>query len=170
MARANRLLPADHAASTDFGPYTWQLAEAAATFLYRQGLWNHQINVQRQALRAAARHGATRAQGAARIHLARTHIRLRQWDEAETHLQEALDLYRTRADPNGHAQAHHYFGLLREQRSRYQEAIDHGEHAVAICRTSDLRHGLGHTRPTPGTPGPGRPRRRLLARPRDNPG
>ncbi|GAA4598852.1 DNA-binding SARP family transcriptional activator/tetratricopeptide (TPR) repeat protein [Actinoplanes octamycinicus] len=126
------------------GPYTGLLAEAVATYLYRRGAWHDQVTVQRSAVRAAARAGDVPAQARARLHLARTHLRLRHDDQAETHLREALELYREDGDASGQAQTHHYFGALREQQGRHREAVGHGEQAVALCRANGLLFGLGH--------------------------
>ncbi|BCJ44896.1 SARP family transcriptional regulator [Actinoplanes ianthinogenes] len=132
------------AAATGHAPSSWLLAEAVATFLYRRGRWHDQVTVQRHAVEAAARSGDVPAQGRAHLHLARTHLRLRHDDRAETHLRVALDLYREHDDPSGQAQAHHYLGALREQQGRHREAAGHGDRAVALCRANGLRFGLGH--------------------------
>ncbi|MET8088509.1 BTAD domain-containing putative transcriptional regulator [Micromonospora sp. NPDC005237] len=146
FAAEHRVLLAavDHAVNAGFDSYAWHLADATATFLYRQGMWHEQVTIQRQALRAAARSTDVAAKGSAHVHLARTHIRLREGHEAEAHLRAALELYRERDDFEGQARTHHYFGMLREQQSRYREALDHARQAVAICRANALRHGLGH--------------------------
>ncbi|MEU2169480.1 BTAD domain-containing putative transcriptional regulator [Micromonospora chersina] len=138
------LAAVDYAANAGFGPYAWQLADAAATFLYRQGMWHDQVTAQRHALHAAAQSADVPAQGSAHVHLARTYIRLREYHETEAHLRAALELYREHGDPDGQAQTHHYFGALREQQGRHREALDHAQQAVAICRASGLRFGLGH--------------------------
>ncbi|GAA3343848.1 BTAD domain-containing putative transcriptional regulator [Amorphoplanes nipponensis] len=126
------------------GPYVWQLAEALAAFLYRRGMGHDQLTVQGLALRAAQRCAAGAAEGGAHIHLARSYLRLRRDDEAETHLRAALELFVRLGEADGQARAHHYLGALREQQGRYREAVDHGEQAVAICRAGGLRFGLGH--------------------------
>ncbi|GAA1755117.1 tetratricopeptide repeat protein [Luedemannella helvata] len=138
------LAMADHAGRTGFDPYVWRLAEAAAVFLYRRGLWHDQLTAQRHALRAAERAGDVAAQGSAHVHLARAYVRLRRGDRAEAHLRDALRLYAEHGDAGGQAQTHHYFGLVYEQQGRYREAVDHAQQAVAMCRASGLRFGQGH--------------------------
>ncbi|GHJ54349.1 SARP family transcriptional regulator [Nonomuraea sp. TT08I-71] len=143
-ARPTLIAAVDLAGRAGFDPYVWQLADAMATFLYRQGSWHDQVTVQRRALQAATRAGDAPGQGCAQVHLARAHIRLREYDDAEAHLRAALALYRRNGDPEGQARTLHYLGMLREQQGRYRDALDHCRQAVAICRASDLRFGLAH--------------------------
>ena len=143
-ARPALIAAVDLAGRAGFDPYAWQLADAMATFLYRQGMWDDQVTVQRRALQAATRAADASAQGSAQVHLARAHIRLREHGAAEAHLRAALALYRNNADPEGQARTHHYLGLLHEQQGRYRDGLDHSRQAVAICRARGLRFGLGH--------------------------
>ncbi|GAA3349975.1 BTAD domain-containing putative transcriptional regulator [Amorphoplanes nipponensis] len=138
------LAAADHATRAGFDRFAWLMAEAAATFRYRRGMWHDQVAAQRHALDAATRSGDVAARSSAHIHLARTHLRLRDHDQAEAHLRAALTLGRQHDDPGGQAQTHHYLGALREQQGRYREAVQHGEQAVDLCRASGLGFGLGH--------------------------
>ncbi|MBO4206434.1 AfsR/SARP family transcriptional regulator [Micromonospora echinofusca] len=138
------LAAADHATRAGFDRFAWLMADAAATFRYRRGMWHDQVAAQRHALDTATRSGDVPARGSAHIHLARAHLRLRDHDQAEAHLRAALTLCRQHNDQSGQAQTHHYFGALREQQGRYREAVRHGEQAVTLCRASGLGFGLGH--------------------------
>ena len=138
------LAAVDLAARAGFDAHVRQLADAVATFMYRQGMWHDQITAQRHALRVAQRSADMPGRGSAHVHLARTLIRLSEYDEAETHLRAAMELYRQQGDLAGQAQTHHYLGSLRQHQGRCCEALDHARRAVAICRANGMRFGLGH--------------------------
>jgi tetratricopeptide (TPR) repeat protein len=135
------LAAVDHAASTGFDAHTWQLAVAHGDFLDRRGQWHDHAATGRAAVSAAHRLADPTAQGHAHLSLANPYIWLGHYDDADTHLRRALDLYVQTSERDGQNRTHAAFGLLRERQGRYTDALDHSEQALALSRTTGHRHG-----------------------------
>src|SRR5215475_7031438 len=103
------------AAETGFDTHTWQLAWALHTFLDRRGHWQNLAGAWQAAATAADR--LTHPTAAAYAHrcLAWASTRLGHYDEADTRLRRALDLYTQASDRAGQARAHRVLAYLWER-------------------------------------------------------
>ena len=131
----------DHAASTGFYAHTWQLAVAHGDFLDLRGQWHDHVATGRVAVSAAQRLADPTAQGHAHLSLANPYIWLGHYDDADTHLRRALDLYVQTGDQGGQGRTHSALGQLRERQGRYTDALDHSEQSLALSRATGHRHG-----------------------------
>jgi DNA-binding SARP family transcriptional activator len=126
--------------STEEDRYIWQLAWALDTFLYRQGLWHDQTDAWTAALHAARRLDDKVGQAYAHRLLASIAVRLSQPDEAQQHLDHALDLYSQADDLTGQAHTLHHIAYLWERRGQPENALQPLHQALAHYQT------LGHPR------------------------
>jgi tetratricopeptide (TPR) repeat protein len=132
------LAAAAEAASTGFEAHAWQIAWILGDFLDRRGRWHDWAAVQHTALDAAQRLGDKGAQAHALAALGIACDRLGRYDDARTHLQQALVLS---SDHTGQAYAHMRLGGLNERQGRYEEALQHAGQALTLYR--DTRHPAG---------------------------
>ncbi|MFJ9758348.1 BTAD domain-containing putative transcriptional regulator [Streptomyces sp. NPDC101149] len=100
------LATVDHAAATGFDTHTWQLAHALATHLDRRGHWYELAAVGNAALDAAARLADPRGQPVAHRIVARAHRRRGNYEDAYSHLCQALDLFGRASNLAGQADIH----------------------------------------------------------------
>jgi DNA-binding SARP family transcriptional activator/tetratricopeptide (TPR) repeat protein len=129
-----------HAAATGFDPYVWPMVWALHNYLDYTAGWKDLLLVERMAVTSTRRLGDQAGEAFARGLLAHTYIRLGRFDEAQSELQQAIDLSTRAADPLGTARAHLYLSFLHEQCHRPAEAIGAGERAHALYRS------IGHER------------------------
>jgi DNA-binding SARP family transcriptional activator/tetratricopeptide (TPR) repeat protein len=127
----------DHANRAGFVTHTWQLAWALADFLDYSGHWHDWSAAQRTALEATQR--AQHQPGQACSDLGRAYTRLANYDDADTHLKHALDLYRQLDDHIGQAITHSSLGWLYRRQQLSEEALHHDQQAVALYRTAGNR-------------------------------
>ncbi|SDT54665.1 AfsR/SARP family transcriptional regulator [Actinoplanes derwentensis] len=119
-------LPALLATITHPGPesarHRWQLATVLQPHLDRTGRWQTQREIQTVALRAAAdRH----AEACAERSLGFAEGRLKNWPEADRHLQRAVEIFTAIDDPAGRAHTHRLLAFLANQRERHETALEH---------------------------------------------
>ncbi|WP_172890575.1 AfsR/SARP family transcriptional regulator [Actinoplanes derwentensis] len=107
--------------AAEIDDYGWQMPWEMSGFLERQGHWDDWSAVERIAVAAAHRRGEPVAEAAARRSLARSHIKVGQYDDAEKQYAEASRIYERIGDPGG--RAHVLFGLawMRDQQGRHAE-------------------------------------------------
>ncbi len=120
------------AAATGFDACAWQLPWALVPFLDWQGHWHDLRDTQRIALAAAARTGDPAGQAVCLQRLGFACARLGDYDEAHTHLEACLDLYRQLGDRASEARAHQSLGWASEQQGRYADSLEHAEQAFAL--------------------------------------
>jgi DNA-binding SARP family transcriptional activator/tetratricopeptide (TPR) repeat protein len=123
--------------------HAWQLAWALHTVLSRRGRWQEWAGAWQTALPAAGRlpHPAA---AAAHRSLGWAVARLGDDEQADAHLQHALQLHAEAADPVGQAHTHHALGNLWERRGRPDRALDHAGHALTLFQSAGDRHGQAH--------------------------
>jgi DNA-binding SARP family transcriptional activator/tetratricopeptide (TPR) repeat protein len=134
------LAAVEAAAAAGFDTHTWQLAWAMTTFLERRGHWHDVAAVQDAALHAGERLDDPRVRADAHRRLA--HFRI--WfgrDDAETHLRQALELYRDLGDGCGQARTHLNLAIVCERRGQHRAALSHAEQAAGMFRTAGERSG-----------------------------
>jgi DNA-binding SARP family transcriptional activator/tetratricopeptide (TPR) repeat protein len=124
-----------------FDADVWRLAWALRRFFDYQGHWHDSLDVLSIALRAAQRLADPPKQAFAHCFLGGTYIRFDRYDDARTHLQNALDLYRRAGDNAGEANAHRYYSWLLERQGRYREATSSALRALGLFRAAGVRSG-----------------------------
>lgn len=137
---ASLLAVIEHAAENDRHTHTWQLAWAVGGFLDRRGHWSDLAATQSAALAGAAELSDLDAMARAHRYLARACHHLRRYDEARSHLQDALDLHSDLGDPLGQAHTHRNLGHLLVKQERIAEGARHLQLAFELYR------GAGHQR------------------------
>lgn len=131
----------DLAQREGFHAHAIGLARCTATFLYRQGYWLDWVATQHAAL-ASARHLADRvAEARANRDLGRAYVRLGRPDEAQHHLESALDLLRPMADRIGRARVHHALARVFELRNQHAEALRHATDSLQLFKEADYLPG-----------------------------
>ena len=132
------------AAATGFDARAWQLAWSLATFLDRRGHWHDRASAWQTALPAARRLADPEAQALAHRGFAGACIGLRRFDEAQHHLQAALDLFIEAEDVAGQALTYRTMALLCSQRGRPDQALPHTEQALRLYRAAGHESGTAN--------------------------
>ncbi|MGN9907517.1 BTAD domain-containing putative transcriptional regulator [Phytohabitans sp. LJ34] len=131
----------DLAAGAGFDTHAWQLAWTLYSFFDWQGRWHDQTATQRTALEATSRLGDRAAKARIQVNLAQVNMRLRRYDEAHLHLNEALDLYTQLGDKTGQARTHLNLGQLFSRQDDHRSALEHSLLALDLHRATDHRSG-----------------------------
>jgi tetratricopeptide (TPR) repeat protein len=129
------LAAVDQAAASGLDTHAWQLAWALADYLDRHGHWHDQAAIQSAAVAAADRLSDPAAQAVTNRTLAIAYIRLRRPDDAEAHLQRALQ---HADDIAGRAHIQHVLATVHASTKRYTVALHH------IRQAADLYTAAGH--------------------------
>ncbi|GAB3186930.1 NB-ARC domain-containing protein [Micromonospora palomenae] len=117
------------------------LAQAAQTYLYRQGLHDEQVHVQQAALAATQRLGDRPAEARAYLSVAHAFTCGGRHDEALRHFNKAFALYLEVDDREGQAQTHRHIAWLHETRDHHRESLHHAEQALVLSAAA--RDDLG---------------------------
>ena len=127
--------------AADAGLYrhAWQLVWSIASFIdrrdFRDAVTLHQIG-----LEAARRLSDPAAQAYSHRVLGRAYTQLREYDEAQAHLEHALEGYRQLGDDTNQAHVHLALGHMLDLQGRYRDALHHAEQGLARYRTGDNRN------------------------------
>ncbi|MEH1123171.1 AfsR/SARP family transcriptional regulator [Micromonospora sp. CPCC 206061] len=136
----------DQNAEAGFDHHIHHLTRALSTYLLWRGLWHHQVTVQAIGLRAASR--CADAFGQAEIHrrVAVACALLGRRDDAHSHAQRALAIYREIGDHAGEARGHMTLAWLSTREDRYQDGLAHAEGCLdaAHAGNSQLMRALAH--------------------------
>ncbi|GHA58949.1 SARP family transcriptional regulator [Streptomyces tauricus] len=132
------------ALSSELHAHAWQLAWTLRPYLDRGGHWHDSVRVYRRALQGALGAGSTQGRAVSHGCLAYAYLRLSQYEEAATHIRQALDLYEALGDPLGQAHAHRTLTWLGDLQGRYEEALDHAWRALALFEAAG--HPSGQAR------------------------
>ena len=135
------LAAVDAAAEAGLDTCTWQLALAFATFLHWRGHWREWAAVESAALESGRRLSDPQVQERAHRGLADACTRLGRFDEARSHLKQAIDLATQANDLNGLAHAHHSVAIVCERQGYHAEALAHAEQALEIYVAANNRGG-----------------------------
>lgn len=153
MRQAMTWLTAEHealiaairtAAETPFHSYSWRLVWLIRHYLDRQAHWHDWAEAQRAALVAARRAGNRSWQADALRGLASASARLLRYEEAHTHLDEALDLFTQPDDRTGQARVHLDLCWVLGRQGQHREALHHASQALAIHRATGHRAARGN--------------------------
>jgi tetratricopeptide (TPR) repeat protein len=124
----------EHAETQRLDEHCWKLSWCWAPLLKRRGRLHELHGVQRIGLRAASRLGD--ADALAHVHYELGHVsgRLGDYDTADRHLRQALELFTELDDEAGIGQARHGLGLLLDHQGRFDEAIEHAVEGLRVRR------------------------------------
>jgi tetratricopeptide (TPR) repeat protein len=122
------------AATSGLDRCAWQLPYALSEFLPRRGHWQAYVTTQDTAVAAAHRLGDLEAEARARRELGYAHGMLGSYQEADVHLQRALDLYLEVGDRSSEAVTNIMLAHLLGWQDRNREARDQARRALEISR------------------------------------
>jgi DNA-binding SARP family transcriptional activator len=139
-----------HVVASGDDTYVWQIAWTLAPFFYRRGRWHDCIGIQRMALRAAQRLGDPVGLGHAHYELGRALINVAQFNDAQPHLSDALEIFGRLGDGSREAAGHQGFTLLFEQQGHWAEALVHAREALRLVKevgpasaVASIENGVG---------------------------
>jgi DNA-binding SARP family transcriptional activator len=126
----------EQAAASRQDEYCWKLAWEWAPLLKRRGRLHELLAVQRTAVLAAGRLGDRDA--LAHVHYELGHVsgRLGDYESADEHLRQALELFTELGDLASVGRARHGLAQLLNEQERYDEALDHAVEALRLRRSS----------------------------------
>jgi DNA-binding SARP family transcriptional activator len=118
------------ATGSGFDAHAWQLAWNLVEYLDRRGHWHDLGVTTRAALGAARRLDDRPAQARALRGLARACDLQDNDDDARTHLERALVLYRDLGDDLGQGYVQHNLSSVAERQGRYADGLVHARHSL----------------------------------------
>ncbi|MFF0738842.1 BTAD domain-containing putative transcriptional regulator [Streptomyces sp. NPDC004111] len=129
------------AANTGLYAHAWRLPWTLHTFLQRRGHWQEWTATQRIALDSAQHDNDP--EGLAHCHygLGVAHSWNGQYNDAYTHLSQALDLYVTLRLDTGRAHTHRAFAWALQHQGRHREALVHAEHTLTFYQAANFLPG-----------------------------
>ncbi|MFC4012012.1 ATP-binding protein [Nonomuraea purpurea] len=138
---ATLLAAVEQAFEAGFDRHAWQLAWSMRTFLQWRGHWHDLTTVFGTGLRAATRLGDPIGQAYAHRGLSLTHVTMRRFDEARTHLLKALDGFAADGDLVGQADVSRTLGWVLWSMGRREEGLGHAERAQELYARAGDRAG-----------------------------
>jgi DNA-binding SARP family transcriptional activator len=129
------------AAEDGFDVPAWQLPWTLADYLDWLGQWHEMAAIHQVALAATERLGDIAGQACVHRFLGRACFGLHTWDDAGTHLSQALQLYQDLGDGIGQARVHLTLGKLMQRIGHYREALGHARRALALFCEAGYRPG-----------------------------
>jgi DNA-binding SARP family transcriptional activator len=129
------------AAEAGFDVPAWQLPWTLADYLDWLGQWQEMAAIHRVALAATERLGDIAGQACVHRFLGRACFGLHAWDDARTHLSQALKLYQDLGDGVGQARVHLNLGKIMQRLGHYREALGHARRALALFGQAGYRPG-----------------------------
>jgi len=120
------------AAATGLTAYAWQLAWAIGDVLDWRGQWPAMVASQTTGLRAAQRAGDDLGVAHCCRLLGRAYIRIGRWDEAESLLRQAVEVFDRLGDPVGEANSHIALSRIHEQHGRLPAALADSQRALEL--------------------------------------
>lgn len=122
------------AASAGFDTQAWQLAFSIGCYFERTGRWRDWARAARAALTATQRGGDTSGQAHAHQQLGYALTYLGVYDQAHSHLRDAIDLFAVLGDVDHHAMAHLGLSYLYACQHADEHALDHAQQALKLYR------------------------------------
>jgi tetratricopeptide (TPR) repeat protein len=129
------------AAEVGFDVPAWQLPWTLADYLDWLGQWHEMAAIDQVALAATERLGDIAGQACVHRFVGRACFGLHAWDDAGTHLSQALQLYQDLGDGVGQARVHLSLGQVMQRLGRYREALGHARRALALFGEAGYRPG-----------------------------
>jgi tetratricopeptide (TPR) repeat protein len=131
----------EQAIAMDCSTHAWQLAWTLTGYFRQRGHWHDWIATFHTTLTGAQRLNDQRGQAHTHAGLGRVCAYLGRYQDAHTHLRQALQLFEDLADQAGQADAHYRLGQLFVFWHRYEEALAHAEQALALSSAAGYRRG-----------------------------
>ena len=119
--------------------HTTRLATILFRYLEGGGHYPEIVAIYGNARRAACRTGDKAAEAEAHNCVCLVDLRQARYQQAASHLQEALALYREIGNQAGQARALSNLGIVKFQQGRYRQATNHQQRALALHRRADSR-------------------------------
>ncbi len=139
-----------HAEADGFDTYAWQIPWALGPFFHRRGRWREYVASQQTALAAADRLGDPVARAHAHYLLGHAQAQLEDYDAAEPHVHQALNMFRDLGDRDGEAVVLNGLALMLEKQGRYEEALAYAVDALRMLKAvghwwtqATLENGVG---------------------------
>ncbi len=139
--RAVLLAAIDHTAATGYDTHTWQLTWTFTTFQDRQGHWHDLAATQHASLAAAARLNDTATQANTHRNLGSAYGRLGRFDDAHTHLRQALELDQQAGDLVGQGHTYRSLAVISGRQRQHREALEHARQALDLYQAAGYRKG-----------------------------
>jgi tetratricopeptide (TPR) repeat protein len=131
----------NEAAAAGFDTHVWKLAWTVADYVMLRGHWHDWLGMQEVALRAARRLGDLPTRAHVHCSIAGAYTWLSRYQDAETHLSEAIRLYAKLGDPLGQAHAQLSMSRAAEWQGDHKDALRHAERALDLYATAGHRGG-----------------------------
>jgi tetratricopeptide (TPR) repeat protein len=128
-----------------FHEHTWQLAWTMADFLKWRGQWHDWAAALHLALKAAQRSDNRAWQARAQCGLVHASIRLGRYDDAHTHIRDALRLCGELGDPGIEARARQSLSLVFEREGNHVDALRHAQRALDLYLPAEHQTGRART-------------------------
>jgi DNA-binding SARP family transcriptional activator/tetratricopeptide (TPR) repeat protein len=139
-----------YAEANGFDSYAWQIPWALGPFFHRRGRWRDYVATQQTALAAARRLGDPLARAHAHYLLGHAQAQLDDYDSAEPHVHQALNMFRDLGDRDGEAVVLNGLAFMLEKQGRYEEALAYAVDALRMLKAvghwwtqATLENGVG---------------------------
>lgn len=117
--------------------HAWRMAWTTTGFLDMAGYWTERAALLHATLDIAPHDPGWPWQAFAHRSLGHAYVRMGRFDDAHTHLQQALDLFGRSGDRVGQARTHLNIGIVLDRQGRHGEGIAHGQTALELYREAD---------------------------------
>ncbi|MEU2616004.1 tetratricopeptide repeat protein [Micromonospora sp. NPDC007271] len=135
----------DLAARYGLDGYVWPLAWAATNFFARRGHWSDWVRAGQAGVAAARRLGDRAAEAEAHRTVGGAYVRMHQFDVAEEHYRQALELFARLGDLAGQGFTYRSLGWLCEQRGDIGAALRHDQRALELFQRAGHERGEANT-------------------------
>jgi DNA-binding SARP family transcriptional activator/Tfp pilus assembly protein PilF len=125
-----------HLGEDGFDVHACRLPWTLATFFDRRGHWHDWVIAQHAGLAAARRLAARAEQAQAHRLLANAYSNLRRYDDAQTHLGHALELFGELGDDAGSAHGHLDVAMLFDRKGLPRDALPHAHRSLELYRAA----------------------------------
>jgi tetratricopeptide (TPR) repeat protein/DNA-binding XRE family transcriptional regulator len=122
------------ASQTGTDRHAWQLPWTMRDYLYKQGYLRERVTVMGTALAAATRLDDAVGQAMSLRGLGSACASIGRLDQARTHLEQCLPLYKRLGDRMGEAWAQQNLAVLAEHQGRHSDGLGHSERALRLFR------------------------------------
>jgi tetratricopeptide (TPR) repeat protein len=136
---------AEYTANHGWPGHSTRLATAVFRYLESGSHFPEIIAIYGHARRAACRAGDRAGEADAHNYVCLPDLRQGRYQQAASHLREALTLYRQAGSQIGQARALGNLGIVEFQQGHYQRASDYHRHALALYRQAGSRAGQART-------------------------
>jgi DNA-binding SARP family transcriptional activator/tetratricopeptide (TPR) repeat protein len=138
----DNLLPlVEYAARHGHDEVAWQLTYLLAGYFESRGHWADRVAVGRCGLGAARQRGDPVVEGLMLSGLGVSCIASRRYDEALTHLRQALEIMRATGDLRGEGHVHNNLAAAYAELRRFDEAVGSFGQALDVHTANGHRHG-----------------------------